>query len=242
MSRTLVGRVGRWSVVAVAATLGGCGFGAPKQVHDPSTYSAAQASESGTPARRISEGVWVALSSLPRRHLMRAREMFMVHQTAEAARDFEAAGALVRLEGAHTDDAVLHRRLERAGIELRELGRSLQRQDSMPIQEIDDVMTRAYLALAEEQGQQAARAFRDGLPSPAGTYMEQTAAEMERAYERANMTLTPRTRSTLLAAEQAAQRLANDESQKAIKAARAALGALRKDSTRLESALGARGR
>lgn len=243
MSRMYTGSGARWSVLALAAmVLTGCNSGAQRHTQDPPTAVAHRVAQTGTPASRISEDVWVGLASLPRMHLRRAREMFMVKQMDEAVRDFEAAGALVRLEAAHTDDPQLEHRLESSGIELRELGRSLQRQNKAPIQEVDDVLTRSYLALAEDHGQQAARAFKEGRPNPAGTYLEQAAAELERAYERSSIQLTAHTKSTLVNAHEAARRLTNDGSQNAIKVARAALGALEKDSTQLQNALGARGR
>jgi len=240
-----MGSGARWLAIAVTAMLlTGCGSGVRRQVDDPPARATEEsaATQGGTPASRISEAVWAGLASLPRTHLMRAREMLMVNQKDDAAKDFEAAGALVRLEAAHTDDAALQHRLESAGIELRQLGRSLQRQSRTPIQEVDDVMTRAYLALAEEHGTQAAKAFRDGRTAPAGTYLEQTAAELTQAYARSSIEPTKAARNTLVDAHEAARRLSNDGSENAIKVARAALGALEKDSTQLENALGARGR
>lgn len=237
----LMGPGARWPAIAVVmATLTGCGARTRRGADDPPTSATSQATRPTAP--RIGEDVWVALAGLPRSHMMRAREMFVVHQRQDAAQDFEAAGALVRLEAAHTDDVGLGHRLQSAGIELRELGRSLQRGGNVPIEEVDDVMTRAYLALAEEHGKQAARMFRDGQAMSAGTYMGQSAAELERAYERSSVTLTKGTRSTLVDAREAARRISNGGSPDAIKVARAALGALEKDSTRLENALGARGR
>jgi hypothetical protein len=233
----------RWSAIAVAAMmLTGCNSGARRQADDPPDSAAGETAQAENSPPVISEDVWVGLASLPRSHLMRAREMFMVDQKDDAARDFEAAGALVRLEAAHAGDAGLRHRLESAGIELRELGHTLQRQGSAPIEEVDDVMTRAYLALAEAHGNQAARAFQEGRSSPAATYLEQSAAELQRAYERSSVQLTKQTKSTLLDAHEAARRLSTDGSQNAIKVARAALGALEKDSTQLEKALGAHGR
>jgi hypothetical protein len=229
-------------VVAIVATLTGCGSWARKDVQDAPQGDAGTADAPEATAPKISEDVWVALAGLPRTHLMRARELFMVHQRDDAAKDFEAAGALVRLESAHARNRELSLRLDGAGIELRELGRSIQRQGTAPVQQIDDVMTRAYLALAEDHRAWAAEAVENGRPVPASKYLETSAEELEDAYKRSNLELTKQTESTLVGARAAAERLATDASGDAVKGARAALGALEKDSTVLEGALGARGR
>lgn len=242
MSRARTGRKQRWLVAAVLAALTGCGSWTPSEAKDPPRSDASTADPVQTSAPRISEDVWVALSGLPRLHLMRAREMYLVHQRDDAARDFEAAGALVRLEAAHARDQQLSHRLDGAGIELRELGRSIQREGTAPIEQIDDVMSRAYLALAEDHRARAVEAVGEGRPSPASKYLEVSAEELEGAYQRANVELTSETRSSLVDARAAAERLATDKSEEAVKGAKAALGVLEKDSTVLENALGARGR
>lgn len=243
MSRARTGQtLRRLGVAAIVATLTGCGSWARKRVEDtpqsdPSTAAATEAT-----APTISADVWVALAGLPRAHLMRARELFMAHQGDAAAKDFEAAGALVRLESAHAQNQELSLKLDGAGIELRELGRSIQRQGKAPLQQVDDVMTRAYLALAEDHRAWAAEAVKDGRPIPASKYLETSAEELEDAYKRSNLALTKQTESTLVDARAAAERLSTDASGKAVDGARAALGALEKDSTVLENALGVRGR
>jgi len=241
MSRARTSHTLRWlGATAVIAALVGCG--ARHKTEDPQRTDAgtADATESTTP--KISDDVWVALAGLPRTHLMRAREMFVVDQRDDAAKDFEAAGALVRLEAAQAGSPELRLRLDGAGIELRELGRSIQRSGTAPEEQVDNVMSRAYLALAEEHRTLAADAVEAGRPASASTYMKVSAEELEDAYQRSSLDLTEQTRSTLVGAKAAAERLASDGSKDAVEAAKAALGALRKDSTVLENALGVTGR
>jgi len=243
MSRARTGHTLRWlGVTAIVAGLVGCGSWARSEIKDPPKNDASTADAAESNAPKISDDVWVALAGLPRTHLMRAREMFTVDQRDDAAKDFEAAGALVRLESAEAANPQLRLRLDGAGIELRELGRSIQRSGTAPMQQVDDVMTRAYLALAEEHRTLAADAVEDGRPASASTYMKVSAEELEGAYQRSRLKLTEQTKSTLVGAKAAAERLATDGSKDAVKAAKAALGALQKDSTVLENALGVSGR
>lgn len=189
----------------------------------------------------VDEAAWLALRGEPRHLLVDARDAYGAGARDEAARDLDAASAMLRLEARRAVESHVGQRLRGAAIEVAEAGREA-REGALTDPELGRITARALLAVSEHHRELAGGAVSDGRRALGALHLAESVRQLEHAHVAAGIEVDTRARQELADARSVADRLEAGTGRPDGIPVDSALVSLERNARRLEFALGARRR
>jgi hypothetical protein len=155
----------------------------------------------------IDESVWVTLLGEPGRHMTEAYTSFVQGELADSAESIHKAASFLSIA---TNNALKgpDAALQEAAIALDDLGQRVAKGEVKDAVELKSVFSSAHLAMSRNHAAKAADALTKKRWSLAGNYLSSSATHLTRASYWAGSELRGDTKQTIVDAQQAARRLA----------------------------------